>query len=83
MRLYLDNLKIRDIIIEDLESQGYYVDKTSVRFEIRHGMLAGCSVITVPNPMCTHTCDGERALREVDGKNVCSICGAEFNKAKF
>ena len=83
MRLYLDNLKIRDIIIEDLESQGYYVDKTSVRFEIRHGMLAGCSVITVPNPMCTHTCDGESTLREVNGEFICPICGLKFAKNKI
>lgn len=80
MRLYLDTLKIRDMIIDDLESQGYYVDKSSVRFEIRQGMLAGCSVITVPNPMCTHTCDGESALREVDGKYECAICGAKFDR---
>jgi hypothetical protein len=75
MRDFLSVSDVKNIIRRDYENRGLYVDTIKYRPDA-HGFI----VTTIPNPMCTHMSKDGSALREVDGKIVCSICGAEFTK---
>lgn len=81
MQKYLSEKEIKEIIINEFRSRGEYAD--TVRFANPHG-AHGCYVNIIPNPMCTHNLyTGESAIREIDGKKICPICGLEFTKTKF
>lgn len=81
MQKYLTQNEIRDLIINEFRSRGEYVD--DIRFDIIHNGLVGCNVRVIPNPFCTHTYNDGSALRKVDGKIICSICGAKYKQIKF